>query len=349
MKKSEITLRELAEAAGVSTMTVSRALNGHRYVRKELREKIVQLADEMGYRPDPEFRKLMQYLRRNRRNRLRGGICALETDKWRGDSNAYCAKLLQGAKTAAGKLGYVWHTLSWEELLNRPKSFERKLIQRGIDGIIIPPYPKKVEIPDGIDWDAFSVVSTSFSLINPVFTRVIPNHFRNMLTICENLHKRGYERLGHFRIDDYVRAQLQFYAAIVGFSVEMGLKVLPPHVAKEGQYNSNEVKRWFQKVSPDALIVNGDYTASLISNDLNLTYPGDTAMVSLDCLSGEWAGINQQPDAIGALAIESLSGMIIHGERGLPARPKVVNLEGEWQDGRNFSAKGNIQNSVFKV
>lgn len=53
-----ITLSDVAQAAGVSAMTVSRALRGERRVQPELVEKIKQLARHMGYVPDPAARAL---------------------------------------------------------------------------------------------------------------------------------------------------------------------------------------------------------------------------------------------------------------------------------------------------
>ena len=52
-------LNDIALRLGISKMTVSRALRGGKHVEVELRERIVQTAEEMGYRPDPEIAKLM--------------------------------------------------------------------------------------------------------------------------------------------------------------------------------------------------------------------------------------------------------------------------------------------------
>src|SRR6266540_2797105 len=52
------TLRSLATALGVSTSTVSRALNGHPHVDEGLRTRIRAAAREAGYVPDPLARGL---------------------------------------------------------------------------------------------------------------------------------------------------------------------------------------------------------------------------------------------------------------------------------------------------
>ena len=52
------TAQDLAERLGVSTATVSRALNGHRHVRKETRERVELAAREAGYQPNVLARAL---------------------------------------------------------------------------------------------------------------------------------------------------------------------------------------------------------------------------------------------------------------------------------------------------
>ncbi|WP_367281030.1 LacI family DNA-binding transcriptional regulator, partial [Thermoflexus sp.] len=57
MKK--ITLKAIAERAGVSVATVSRALNGRGQVDKATREQILRIAEELGYAPDMAARSLV--------------------------------------------------------------------------------------------------------------------------------------------------------------------------------------------------------------------------------------------------------------------------------------------------
>ena len=52
MKKS-ISQRDIANALGVNASTVSRALKGLSGVSAELRQRILEVAGESGYRPNP--------------------------------------------------------------------------------------------------------------------------------------------------------------------------------------------------------------------------------------------------------------------------------------------------------
>lgn len=51
-------LRDIARFAGVSVRTVSRALSGHPYVSSEVRQRVLQAAEQIGYEPDLRARSL---------------------------------------------------------------------------------------------------------------------------------------------------------------------------------------------------------------------------------------------------------------------------------------------------
>lgn len=63
---SRITMADVAQAAGVSKITVSRALNGSKLVRADLRERVTEVAATMGYRINLAARDL----RLNQRRRI---------------------------------------------------------------------------------------------------------------------------------------------------------------------------------------------------------------------------------------------------------------------------------------
>ena len=56
---SRPSLNDIALAASVSKMTVSRVLRNQRKVASETREAVLAAAKELGYVPDPQVTRLM--------------------------------------------------------------------------------------------------------------------------------------------------------------------------------------------------------------------------------------------------------------------------------------------------
>ena len=67
-----VKLADIAEKLNVSVVTVSKALSGQKGVSEELREKIKDLADEMGYVPIHSNQK-------NKNNSYTIGVISLES------------------------------------------------------------------------------------------------------------------------------------------------------------------------------------------------------------------------------------------------------------------------------
>ncbi len=55
-----VTIKDVAKALNVSVSAVSKAFNDKYDIRAETREKILKVAEEMGYSPNPIARKLTQ-------------------------------------------------------------------------------------------------------------------------------------------------------------------------------------------------------------------------------------------------------------------------------------------------
>lgn len=53
-----VTIRDVAKACGVSVSTVSRAFNGYTDITEETREKVMKIAEELGYKPNLNAKNL---------------------------------------------------------------------------------------------------------------------------------------------------------------------------------------------------------------------------------------------------------------------------------------------------
>jgi LacI family transcriptional regulator len=63
--------------------------------------------------------------------------------------------------------------------------------------------------------------------------------------------------------------------------------------------------------------------------------PEDIALVDLflDRTDGPLAGVRQNHETVGALAVEILAGQLQHNKYGVPEIPTTTYVEGTWYDG----------------
>ena len=122
-----VRLKEIAAAAGVSVMTVSKALRDKPDLSAATKLKIQGLAAQMGYVPDVSAQGL-----RNQKSRLFGLVISAAT-------NPINARIMLGLEERAHELGY---DLIVSQTLNRSDREEavlRRLIARRADGIFLSP------------------------------------------------------------------------------------------------------------------------------------------------------------------------------------------------------------------
>jgi len=122
-----VRLKEIAEAAGVSTMTVSKALRDKPDVAAATKDRLRALARQMGYVPNVSAQQL-----RSGETRLLGLVISTST-------NPVNPRLMLAIEEKTHELGY---DLVLSQTLNRPDREEavlRRLIQRRVDGIFLSP------------------------------------------------------------------------------------------------------------------------------------------------------------------------------------------------------------------
>jgi DNA-binding LacI/PurR family transcriptional regulator len=122
-----VRLKDIAAQAGVSVMTVSKALRGASDIAPQTKTRLKLLAQQMGYVPDSVAQGL-----RNRTTKLLGLILSSVT-------NPIFARTVAAIEERAHEMGcdlILAHTLNIPE---REESCVRRLLSRRVDGIFIYP------------------------------------------------------------------------------------------------------------------------------------------------------------------------------------------------------------------
>lgn len=131
-----VRLKDIASRAGVSIMTVSKALRDEPDVSQETKARIKMLSQQLGYMPDSNA----QYLRTRKTKLLGIAISSL--------TNPIFSRVVIALEQRAHELGYdimLAHTLNSPE---REEACLRRFLVRRVDGLFISPvYRMEAEAP----------------------------------------------------------------------------------------------------------------------------------------------------------------------------------------------------------
>jgi len=119
------TISDVARVAGVSLMSVSRAMNNRPGLSEETRQRILEVADQLGYRPSSVARALA--------TRQTSTIGLVMPDV----ANPFFAQIARGAEDAAYENGYGVFLINTAEDTDREKAALDSLWQKEIDGAIL--------------------------------------------------------------------------------------------------------------------------------------------------------------------------------------------------------------------
>ena len=120
-----VTIADVAAEAGVSMMTVSRAINNKGGISEATRQRILQLADEMGFQPSG----LAQGLATKRTATI--GLVVPDI------ANPFFALIARGIENVAYDNGYNVFLLNTDEDREREAAALNSLWQKQVDGLIL--------------------------------------------------------------------------------------------------------------------------------------------------------------------------------------------------------------------
>ena len=327
------TLRQIAALAGVSPMTVSRAMVGRGRIAETTRQRIVQLAREHGYTPDPAIAKLMHHLRGRRAQRFQSLIVGLSTRR-ADDPEVYFRMISRGAKTRLAERGYSYEPMHIPSNPADWAGLQRTLKSRGVEGVLILPQAAPIDLTHMLDWSQFCVVAASASATLPGAHRVTPHHFANMLLLCRTLTQQGHRRIGLVITSDHDRrTEHGFTAGVTWHGLNESAHFVPPYISH--QNNPAELRAWFAREKPDVIITSQLSTARACAADLRCKLRGPVRFVCTSRLptrAAQIAGIDERPELIGAAAADRLASMVERRKPTLTLAPQSTLLTGRWID-----------------
>ena len=212
MERTEImknvTLKDVAKAAGVSYATVSRALSGSNQIGKSTRERIVRLCDEMGYTGNYVARSMVM-----KKTYLLGLVVpAIE--------NEFMSQLAYYVEMSARARGYNIMLCNSEPDLKQEEMVVKLLLGRRVDGILIVPQSPATYEKIAPLLEQIPAVFLSENLRDQPQSYVSVDNSRGAYLGVEYLYGLGHREILYFgcrnstthqlRAEGYLRACRQF-------------------------------------------------------------------------------------------------------------------------------------------
>ena len=299
-KTSGVTIDEVAALAGVSPMTVSRAINQGK-VRDDTRERVMRAVQALGYTPNLAASTLAaaQHTR----------IALIYTNP----SGAYLRELLVGLLRGASNAAIQLVIHYWDNLDPVAERRAARALAGRVDGVILP--PPLCESPVAVNelvQAGIPVVAIASGHLRDDVSCVRIDDFHAGKEMAEHLIQHGHTRIGFIRGRNDLSASARRYDGFATALHEAGLEV-EPSLVQEGDYTYRSgldasEKLLSQPQPPTAIFAsNDDMAAAAISvaHRQGLEVPRDLSVVGFDDTSAAttvWPELTTLHQPIAAMA-----------------------------------------------
>jgi len=183
-----ITIRDISEHLGVSTSTVSKALNGYSDVSHETIQRVSAAAIKLGYYPNTAARSLS----RQRTDKI-GVVLNYPVNM----VNDFLSELIPGAAEAAEQVDYNLTLYTSTE--RQPERINRICRAREVDGLLLL-WPSNLDqMSKLMVEEAMPYIVLPRRIQNQTASYVAADHHKSGRQLTEHLIKLGHTRIGFTR------------------------------------------------------------------------------------------------------------------------------------------------------
>jgi LacI family transcriptional regulator len=308
MKKSVPTIRDVAAAAGVSTATVSKFVNGAQRFSPQVEATVRQVIADLGYRSNP----LAQSMITGRTRSI--GLSVLDV------SNPHFTSIVKGANRVALAHGYNLLLVDTEENPSRERPLLEALSRR-VDGMILFSRMAEQEMGWLVELDKPLVFFGHLTQL--AIPCVSGDDHRGAYMVTRHLVTLGHKRIAYFGFSKSRRDEER----LAGIRECLAGHDLPLTVFDGGSPSAQEGERFSSSIMlgsehPDALICYNDLMALGFmkgAQTLGFRLPADISVAGFDNIQyGNYTSpplttVDLQSERLGAAAMEKLIAQIEGG------------------------------------
>jgi LacI family transcriptional regulator len=272
-----VSIRDVAQRAGVSIATVSRTVNHISTVNPELAQRVWKAIEEVGYLPNTQARALV-----SGRSRMLGLIVSEIT-------NPFFPELVQEFESLAVAQGYEVLIGSTNYDPARTESLMRRLLQRSVDGVAVMTFGVEEELVKKLVEREFPLVFVDAGPDLPNIHILKVDYAEGIRQSVQHLAALGHRSIAFISGPLSQRSPTARRHAFVRAMAELGLKVPAEHLVEGSHTMESGITAMERLIAlpelPTAVMCSNDMTAIGALHALYRTthrVPEDISVVGFD-------------------------------------------------------------------
>ena len=301
-RNEKVTIRDVAELAGVSHSTVGRVIGNYGSVSEKARTRVMTAIEKLGYSPNA----VAQSLRNKKTNTIAVVVGSI--------ANNFFSKVIGAMENVTTSQGFNLLICSTHEDIVTEVRHLQNLQRKRVDAIIMSSLQTNVSAADmGLYNSEIPIVYIDYSTTNVPHDLLESAIFKGTFQATEYLINLGHRKIGAMCTPQFptVKQRFEGYCAALK---KHGI-LFEPSLVVNRQYHSENAGREMVK---ELFLLNDDITALLILNnnlcdstllalrDMNKNIPDDISLITWDDTSLndllEITTIAQFPELIGKVA-----------------------------------------------
>lgn len=307
---ASLTLEEIGKLAGVSRSTVSRVINDQENVRPEVRDRVLRVIQETGYRPHAAARSLAA-----QRTSVIGLVVPRSAQSFFADP--YYPRLIQGMTQACNAHHFALTLFMCHSEKEEEDLYPRVLSRGLIDGLMIASSVQDDPLIPLLLESQMPFVLVGRPLHPAPINYVDVDNVVGVQNAVRHLIRLGHRRIGHIRGPLNSAVGRDRRLGYVNAHVERGLSVdesliAPGDFSESGGY---QAARRLLAAGVDAIVAVSDktaYGALRALREAGRAVPEDVALIGFDDLEASalteppLTTVRQPIRATGVVAVETL-------------------------------------------
>lgn len=289
-----ITITDVAKAAGVSRTTISFYLNGKfQYMSAETKENIRKVIEELDYKPSSVAKGL-----KTKKSGLIGMIVADIT-------NPFTSILVKGVNDKCIEKGYQLIVANTDNSPEKEKEYIISTLQRQAEGIIVNATGENVEFLKELKEKGNKIVLADRTIDEDYFDSVTTNNEEITFSTIEMLYNSGFEEVAFFTypidINTTRARRFKSFKEVTGRYKDNPDDYL--YIVNNDEDMKDKIREFdnkYKNKNKAAFIVNGVAMLSFVKGvlDLGLSIPKDIGVCGFD----DWGWNNVVGNGITAIS-----------------------------------------------